>query len=277
MYKTLSPFYIGFSEKFKDVAQSVADAGFDGYWFDIVEDSKYPSDKTIGLLNKTGLRSAGFSLPTDFRNEEEVFTNELIKLKDYAQYAESIGAKRCVTWIAPFSDKYPWVENFDIHCVRLRKISEILSSHGISFGIEFLAPPKLREGKKYEFIHNLDQILTLCNAVGTGNCGLLMDVWHWDLAGQTKADFGKITADMVVLAHIQDAPAGIAVSEQISSVRKLPGATGVLKIADFFDGLLSIGYDGPVLAEPFDKELTEKPFNEAIRTVMDSINSVWPL
>ena len=34
-------------------------------------------------------------------------------------------------------------------------------------------------------------MLELCRAIGTGNMGILMDVWHWDMAGQTFEDFAK--------------------------------------------------------------------------------------
>ena len=60
-------------------------------------------------------------------------------------------------------------------------------------------------------------------------------------------------------------------------VRELPGATGLLRIDEFFDGLLKLGYDGPVYAEPFYAPLKEMPYDEAVKVVTDAINKVWPL
>ena len=59
--------------------------------------------------------------------------------------------------------------------------------------------------------------------------------------------------------HVNDAPAGIHVDEQIDSVRDLPGVTGVLDIVGFLQALRDIGYDGPVTPEPFKKELKDLP------------------
>ena len=276
MYKTLSPGNIGHGLGFKEAAELGAKYGFEGYWFDIVEDSKIDVSETKEILAKTGLKAAGFNLPVEYRTDEATFEADIAKFKYYVKYADAIGAKRCVTWVLPFSDTCTWKENFEIHRSRLKKCCEILKEYGMLFGMEFIGPPKLRQGVKYEFIHNLDQMLELCNAIDTGNCGLLLDVWHWDLAGQTKDDWKKLKADMVVLAHIMDAPEGIAVDEQEDLIRRLPGDTGVLRIAEFFNGLKSIGYDGPVLAEPFVKELSDMTFEQALETVMKSINKVWP-
>ena len=276
MYKTLSPGNIGHGLGFKDSAEAGAKAGFEGYWFDIVGDSQIDINETKELLAKTGLRAAGFSLPVEYRTDEETFENDFTKFEGYVRYASEIGAKRCVTWVFPFSDTYTYEENFDLHRSRLKKCCEVMKEYGIIFGMEFIGPPKLRRGVKYEFIHNLDQMLELCGAIGTGNCGLLLDVWHWDMAGQTRSDFNKITADQVALVHIMDAPEGIPVEEQEDLIRKLPGETGVLRIGEFFDGLKQIGYDGPVLAEPFVKKLSEMTFEQALETVMTAIDRVWP-
>ena len=276
MYKTLSPGNIGHGIYFKDAARAAAKHGFEGYWFDIGDDSKVPIEETKALLAETGLKAAGFALPLEFRDDPEVFEAGFAKLEGFVKYAAEIGAKRCVTWIFPHSDKYSYEENFALHRDRLRKCCEVLKKYDMILGLEFVGPPKLRRGVKHTFIYNLDQMLELMDAIGTGNAGLLLDVWHWDMAGQTPADWAKITGDQVALVHINDAPEGIPVEEQEDLVRRLPGETGVLRIAEFFDGLKSIGYEGPVLAEPFVPELSEMPFEEALTVVMDSINRVWP-
>jgi sugar phosphate isomerase/epimerase len=59
------------------------------------------------------------------------------------------------------------------------------------------------------------------------------------------------------------------------SPRKLPGETGVLRIADFMGGLREAGYTGPVVAEPFEAKLSEMGFKQALDTTMEAINRVW--
>jgi len=276
MYKTLSPGDIGHGLSFKEAAKTGADAGYEGYWFSIVNDSKSDVGETKELLAETGLRAAGFGLPVEFRQDENTFRSDLGMLESYAKYAAEIGAKRSATWILPFSETYTYEENFKLHSTRLKKCYEILNNYGILLGLEFVGPPSMRRGKKYEFAYNLDKMLELCDSIDPGKCGLLLDVFHWDLAGQTRGDFSKITNNQVALVHINDVPAGVPVEEQLDGDRRLPGETGVLRIAEFFDGLKSIGYDGPVVAEPFEKKLSEMSYQQAVKTVIDAINRVWP-
>ena len=154
---------------------------------------------------------------------------------------------------------------------------EMLKEKGILFGLEFLGPKKLRKGVKHEFIHDLDGMLKLCDAIGTGNCGILMDAWHWDMAEQKFEDFDKFTSpDMIVCAHIMDAPANIPADEQDDIVRRLPGTTGIINIEAFFAGLKKVGYEGPVLVEPFEAFLSMIPLEESLKIVAQSFDRVWP-
>ena len=277
MYKTLAPGCLGHGRSFKESAETASKIGYEGYWFDIVGDSAIPVEETKELLTKHNLKAAGFSLPVEYRESMEVYEKGMVGFEDYVKYAAEIGARRCVTWIFSFHDTLSFDENFELHRSRLKKAAEVLKEYGMIFGLEFLGPPKLRKNVKHEFIHTLDGMLELCDAIGTGNCGILMDSWHWDMAGQTREDFSKFThPDQVVLVHINDAPEGIPVEEQEDLIRKLPGETGVLRIGEFFDGLQSIGYKGPVMVEPFEKKLSEMSFEDALQTTMAAINKVWP-
>ena len=275
MYKTVSPIHIGHMTAFKDAAEVAAKVGFEGFWFH-PWDMEISVSETKELLAKTGLRAAGFGLPVAYWADQTAFDADFSKLEGYVRYAVDIGAeRRCAIHVYPSSDTYTWQENYEFHRTRLKKCSEVLKEYGIILGLEFVSTPSMRRGVKYEFIHNLEQMLELCEDIGTGNCGLLLDVWHWDMGGYTKADFKKFSGDQVALVHIDDAPEGIPIEEQIDNQRKLPGETGVLKIAEFFDGLKSIGYDGPVLAEPFEPKLSEMSYEKAFEIVMDSFNKVW--
>ena len=277
MYKTLAPGCIGHGKTFKEAAIPAAKHGFEGYWFDIVSDSRVDLSETRELLEQSKLRASGFSLPVEFRTDEETYRQDMEKLPSFAKYAAEIGANRCITWIMPGSETYDYAENFEQHRSRLKPAAEIFKDHGILFGLEFIGSPDLINSAKFKFIHDLDRMLELCDVIGTGNCGILVDIWHWDMAGQTRDDFKKFTnPDQIVLVHINDAPAGIPVGQQRDGLRKLPGETGVLRIAEFFDGLKSAGYTGPVMPEPFEKKLAEMSFEEALETTMTSINKVWP-
>ena len=177
----------------------------------------------------------------------------------------------------PFSDTLPYEHNFALHVERLRRGAEVLSNYGIRFGLEFVGPKTSREGHKYEFIHTLDQVLDLCDAIGTGNVGVLLDAWHWYTSHGTVDDLKKLSNELVVQVHVNDAPAGIDVDEQVDNVRELPGATGVIDIAAFLAQLYELGYDGPVTPEPFSKSLPEMARDDAARVVGASMEKIWRL
>lgn len=277
MYKTLAPGCIGHPVGLEEAAPVAEKYGYKGIWFDIVSESKRPIEQTLELLEKHHLKAAGFSLPVEYRYDEETFKRDMESFEDYVKYASACGMKRCVTWIWPFSDEYTWEENYALHRDRLREAAKVLKKYDMNLGLEFLGPPKLRRGKKYEFIHTLEDMLQLGEDIGTGNLGILMDVWHWDMAGQVFEDFKKFRdQSQVVCVHIMDAPAGIDREEQEDLIRALPGSTGVLRIEEFFRGLTELGYDGPVMAEPFEKKLNDMSFEEAAKTVSEAIDSVWP-
>ena len=193
------------------------------------------------------------------------------------EFAEKTGADRCITWILPWSDTLDYKENFILHKSRLTRAAKVLEDHGIRFGLEFVGPPSARKGKKHSFICDLESLNELIVAIGTSNMGYLLDVYHWDLAGQTYADFEKIPgSEWVVMAHINDAPRGIPAEEQQDLIRELPGATGVLKIADFMKGLGNLQYDGPVYVEPFYAPFKTMPFEDALGITKMAMDKVWP-
>ncbi|MGD8239813.1 MAG: TIM barrel protein, partial [Armatimonadota bacterium] len=199
----------------------------------------------------------------------------LAKLPEMAALGQALGCTRVPTWVRPVSDELTFEENFQLHARRLRACAEILRDNGCSLGLEFVAPKTSRIGAKYEFIHDLPGMLELCEAIGTGNVGLLLDCWHWYTAHGTVGQIKGLRPEQVVYIHVNDAPAGVEVDEQIDSVRCLPGATGVIDIAGFFQALTHIRATAPVTPEPFVKELREMPAEEAARTVGASMDKIW--
>jgi len=277
MYKTLDPGALGFGTTLLEAAEAAAACGFEGYWCGAGRDFSAPMEKTKEALEKSGLKAAGFGLPLDFRKDAETFADGLDKLPQYAKYASEIGAKRTMTWILPFHETLDYADNFNLHRDRLKKVAEVLGSYGIQFGLEFVGTPSLRRTGKKKFIENLDETLELCHAISEPNIGVMMDVWHWDFAGHTLSDFSKFSGrNQIAAVHINDAPAGVKPEAQQDGCRTLPGATGVLNVADFFKGLAGLKYDGPVMAEPFDKTLGQMEFKRALDATIKAINGVWP-
>ena len=79
----------------------------------------------------------------------------------------------------------------------------------------------------------------------------------------------------MVYVHVNDAPLGRDVDEQIDNQRLLPGASGVIDIAGFLQALERMGYDGRVVAEPFNAELNALPPAERVRLTGQTMARIW--
>ena len=279
MFKNMSPGAIGVSGTMQECLAIAKEVGFEGMDVNINEAARIAGEKSPRAIKdmflEAGLKIGGCNIVPEFRKDEETFRKGLAELPEKAALAHDIEIKRTYTWIRPFSDELPFEQNFELHARRLTEIAQILDEHGLRFGLEFVGPKTSRAGHKYEFIYDMDGMLKLCEAIGTPNVGLLLDSWHWYTTGGTVEDIRRLRADQVVYVHVNDAPKGIPVDEQIDNVRCLPGETGVIDIKGFLQALKEIGYDGPVTPEPFKKELREMPPREAARTVAESMDKIW--
>jgi len=275
----LSPGAIGVKASLADGIQLARSAGFEGFELDIRELAARVREKGLEevkeLFYRTGVRPGGWILPVDWRGEEPVYRAGLAQLPALAEVASQVGATRVPTWVLPFSDERPFKENFDWHVSRFEPIVRVLAEHGCRLGLEFIGPKTSRAKHRYEFIYTLGGMLELCEAIGTGNVGLLLDSWHWYTSHGTLADLRRLRNSQVVYVHINDAPAGIPVDEQIDNVRCLPGETGIIDLKGFVQSLNAIGYDGPVTPEPFSQKLRGMPPLEAAKITSDALLRVW--
>lgn len=220
------------------------------------------------------IAAAGFGVPFDWRSKEEDWTAGLEKLPEQAKAMAALGCLRCSTYIMPMSDDRTTEENYAFHVARLKPIATALAAEGISFGLEYVGPKTLWSKGKYVFAHTMEEMLKLAADCGP-NVGLLMDAWHWYTSHETIDDILALKPEQVVYVHVNDAPLGVDVDDQLDFVRALPAETGVIDIAGFLGALKQIGYDGPVVCEPFKKELGDLPDDEArlkaVSAAMDKI------
>ncbi|MFP4058407.1 MAG: sugar phosphate isomerase/epimerase family protein [Candidatus Brocadiia bacterium] len=279
MFQNLAPGAVGVRGSTEETAPLAAQAGFQGLDLDLGEAAERVQEGQLDALRavyeRHGLRPGGFGLPVDFRGDEETFRQGVDRLARRAPAAAAMGCRRCFTWLAPASDELPFDQNFERHRSRLGACARVLGEHGCRLGLEFVGPKTSREGKQHEFIYDLPGMLELAEAIGTGNVGLLLDSWHWYTSGGTADQLRALRPDQVVYVHVNDAPRGVAVEEQVDNVRAMPGATGVIDMAAFLGALEAIGYDGPVTAEPFVPALRELEPAEALRRVAASLDAIF--
>lgn len=219
---------------------------------------------------------SGWGLAVDLRGDHAKFQADLNSLERLARAAAAIECKRAFTWIMPASDTLEFNANFDLHVGRLRPVAALLDEHGHSLGLEFIGPKTIRNRFKYTFVYDMPGMLELARAVGP-NVGLLLDSWHLYTSHGAIDQIAKLTDRDVVYVHVNDAPTGVDVDEQIDNVRRLPGDTGVIDMTAFLDALRQIGYNGPVVPEPFFSDLDRLPSDEVrLDTVAQSMSRFFP-
>jgi sugar phosphate isomerase/epimerase len=113
--------------------------------------------------------------------------------------------------------------------------------------------------------------------IGADNVGFILDSWHWYTANETVDDLLTLTNTDIVACDLNDAPSGRHVDEQIDNQRELPTATGVIDVKAFLDALISLEYDGPIRAEPFNADLNQMDNDEAVAATATAMKSAFAL
>src|SRR5215203_4918600 len=282
MYATIGPNQLGIHNlSLSDAIALARDAGFVGLSFDSRAVARAVDEHGLAAVQdqfaQAGVKPALWGLPVAWRDDDQ-WEADLRELPRLAATARELSATRTATYMPSGSDERPFQENFDWHLARLRPIAVVLRDEGCRFGIEFIGPKTYRAAFRHEFIHTLDGVMELIAAIGTGNVGLLLDSWHVYTSGGTLADLEQLTNQDVVVVHVNDAPAGIARDDQFDTARTLPMETGVIDLVGFMQALQEMGYDGPVVPEPFSKRVNELAATDrlaAAREAAKSMDELW--
>lgn len=239
------------------LAQKHGFAAVEPLTWEIAAADKPKLDQLKAKLSEAKLDWSAANLPVEFRQDQEKFKQDLEALKKTAPALQSVGVTRIGTWIMPCHESMTYRANFRQHATRLKETSQILEQHGIRLGLEYVGTKSLWTKMRFPFIHTMQEALELISVIGQNNVGLVLDSWHWTMAGETSDQIRALDQQKVIAVDINDAPKGIAVDQQLDNVRELPMATGVIDLASFMQALVDIKYDGPVRAEPFNKPLND--------------------
>jgi sugar phosphate isomerase/epimerase len=273
MYTSLNTGAIGVKATLQEGLDLAAKHGFKGYHFDIAEADNLGVAQVKGLAEAKKIRLAAWGFPIEFRQDEIRYKHDLLALPKLAKTATELGVLRTATWILPCSDERTYRQNFDFHVKRLKSAADILLHHGIRLGLEYVGPKTFWSSKRYTFIHTMAEMLELCDALGP-NVGLLVDSFHWFTAHETVDDLKKLSALHIVDAHINNAPK-LPADEQQDLERTLPDETKTINLTAYLQTLQAIGYDGPMMVEPFSKKLSQMSASDACATTAKSLKKVW--
>ena len=239
------------------------------------------SDSQLGALTKAmeeGKIVFGSSgLTVNFKGSETDFQDSLKALPSVAEKLHSLGISRMNTWISPSSHDLTYLANMRRHADRLGQICRILADHSMMLGLEYIGTQTLRVRKRYPFIHTFAETLDLLSEVGARNCGFVLDTWHWWTAGDTPDQILTLQPENIALVDLNDAPRDIPRESVMDNRRELPVATGRIPVDDFLGALASIGYDGPVRAEPFNQKLNELDNDTACEVTITALKSAMSL
>ncbi len=231
----------------------------------------------LGEMKAKHLTWGAAGLPLEFRGSEEAFAQSLKDLPEFARSLQRAGVTRVATWLSPGHKSLTYLANFHQHARRLREAARVLGDHGLRLGLEYVGPKTSWSASRFPFIHTMAEMKELIAEIGRDNVGFLLDCWHWYTAQETEADLLSLKASDVVLCHLNDAPVGISVEQQMDNRRGLPCSTGVIDVKTFLGAMIRIGYDGPVVCEPFAEELRQMPPEQVLAAVATAMKKAAAL
>lgn len=280
MFKNLGTGHIGVKANQLQALDYAIQFGFGGVNVHADDIEKMPVDQRQNLLARMrehNIRWGVSGLSVQFRTTEEEFKKTIIALPARTKVLTEVGARRVCTWIVPGDNQLTYRQNFEQHRRRLTEVANILNNEGISLGLEFVGPKPSRDASRFHFIHTLEELLELNEAIGLDNVGILLDSYHWFTSGGSVADIQRLEGKRIVEVHVNDALPGIPVEQLPDTRRALPCSTGVIDLKGFMTALASIGYNGPVTCEPFDRELNQMEDEAAVKKTAEAMDRVFAL
>jgi sugar phosphate isomerase/epimerase len=279
-YKNLGAGHIGVRANQQQALEYAVKYGFDSITPSLGEfENKSPAEirDWVEIMKTKGVRYGTSDLPVQYRRDEEQFQNGLTQLPRQADVLGQLGVERMATWITPGHNELTYLKNFEQHKKRLQETAKVLKDNNIRLGLEFVGPRTSRSRHRFPFICTQADMMELVEAIDTGNVGLLLDSWHWYTSHGTVGELLQLSNKDVIHVHVNDAPAGIPIDQQVDNRRRLPVTTSVIDLKGFINALVKIGYDGPVECEPFDQELREMDDDAALQKTIESLNKLWEL
>lgn len=279
-FKNFAPGHIGVRANQQQALEYAGKYGFRGIApseSEFANKSAAEIGEWVALMKQKGIRYGAAGLPVEFRRDETQFQKGMAELPKRVSLMKQLGVTRVATWLLPGHNELTYLQNFKIHETRLREAAKVFKDNDIRLGLEFVGPRTSRARFRFPFACAQADMMELVEAIGTGNVGLLFDSWHWYTSHGTVEELSRLSSQDIVHVHVNDAPAGIDVDQQVDNRRKLPVTTNVIDLKGFINALVKIGYDGPVECEPFDQELRKMDQAAIVQTTAESLNRLCGL
>ena len=228
----------------------------------------------LAKMERNDIKFDSGGLPIDFRSSDSKFQEGFQFLKKHIKTITTFNISSLVTWIMPTHKSLTYIQNFDQHQERLKKVASVLDEAGLKLGLEFVGPKTLMARDKYPFLHTIKGLRELISAIGKNNVGYLLDSFHTYCAEDNYNEMEFLKADDIVSVQLNDAVIGRTPATQLDLERELPGDTEIIDLKKFLDFILSKGYNGAVSVEPFNKKLNLMETSAKLKRVRSSLFKV---
>jgi len=274
MFKSFNASMVGIRAACVEMLDLAQRHHFGGIDLNIAETRSAGVNNLRALLAERKLRpgvGAGL-LPGVLAGAQQDWDKAIAELPAMAAFAQEAGFSRTTIVMMPFHETLAFDACFSLCAERLRQVAPILGKHGLSVGIEYVSQQTRRAGKPHMFLHDLAGVLSLLDAVGASNVGVLLDSFHWHCAGESLMAIRALPSRRIVAVHLADAP-NRPLAEQIAFERELPGE-GVVDLRGFCATVRATGYDGPASCEPFCKAFNDMPADTVSARVNAALDAV---
>ncbi len=280
MYRNLNTQTLGITGRQSELIELALSNGFKGVSVDMIDlaarAANYGVQHVCRFHKSAKIHIGTFELPDAWKGTDEQFQAFLATdLPRYRELAREIEAHRAVMTVEPGSDSLPYHENFEIHRQRLAAIAEQLAEDDIRLGLGLRAARAARQELAYQFIYQVDDLLTLIKMVGAPNVGLWYDAWNWKVGGGTFDQFREFPVEELVAVDLADAPAEVDLAEITEEQRLLPGEGGVIDCQAIVNTLRDADYDGPVTPAPHRAALAGMTRGEVVYAASRSLELLW--
>lgn len=254
MYKNLNPSAIGVFGRQTELLEIALTHRFKGMDIDITELTKRAlttnAAQACRYMRSAPVKIGGFELPIRWAGDDKEFQAELAQIPLLLEVAANISADRCWTTIRPTCDQRPFHENFKFHVERLQQVADALAPGNIKLGLALLAAPADRADGGFEFIHQVDPLLTLLSSVQRDNVGIAFDAWSWTVGGGDLEKLRTLRGEQIITVRLADIPADADLATITAEQRLMPGEGGLIDSAAIVTVLDELGFDGPVALAP---------------------------
>lgn len=278
MFKNMSPRALGLTGRQSELIELALTYGFRGMDIDLGDLAKRARNKSVAhairYLESAKLRIGNFDLPIDWQGDDSSFRVQLVQLEEACQVAVALNAQRCIWIIEPASDVRPFQENFEFHRQRLAEVADVLNKFSIKLGLGLRSLRTQREGRAYQFIFEVDALLTLIRSIPARNVGVLVDTFHWFLGGGSMSDLADVPAEKIVGVRLSDYPRDEDPNLFDESARRLPGAGGV-DCQTVLNLLVQNKYDGPVTLYPHASRFRGMTRDSIVQRAAEVLDELW--